>query len=206
MKRVLGCLVVSLAVAVNAQEFTSAPAKLARDNYLNTLSKADSTYTTALESALRQAESKKDNDEADRIKAALAELVDNQSLDAMAPDQVARLTWKSATVQAGESCEIGKVGKGDKLLVKYVKGMISFWNKPLQNPNETDKVRVALQGKAGATVGPLAAIPTNTKEKPFEYTFDNAFESILLRASDAQGNAKRPAGAVIFKYVIIRAK
>lgn len=173
---------------------------MARDNYLNGLSKLDVTYKAALESALRQADTKKDTEETDRIKAALAELAENQSLAAMAPGQLGRLTFKTAKVQAGvfPTYEMGKVRKGDKLVIKYDKGFFYGPGLPLSSPDVTDKVQCRLAAKSGPSYGTLATIPTGTKNHPFEYTFDNDFDTVAL------GSVCRGEGEVSYRYAIIR--
>lgn len=203
MKHLVGCLVVGIALTVHAQEFTSAPAKAARDNYLNGLAKLDATYKAALESALRQADMKKDIEEADRIKAALTELAENQSLAAMAPNQLSRLTFRTAKVQAGKSpgYEIGKVRKGDTLVIKYDRGMFSGKDLPLSSPDTTDKIVCRLVAKSGKAYAPLATIPMGTKDRPFEYTFESDLEAVAFQTGDW-----RDSGEVSYKIALIKAK
>lgn len=204
MKNVVACLFLGSAVVVSAQDFTSSSAKLARDNYQKTLSQADSTYKAALQSALRQAESRKDSDEeAERIRGALNTLAENQSLVAMAPSQVSRLAFRTAKVPAGNDpgYEIGKVRKGDKIVIKYDKGMFSRGDTPLSSPDVTDKVTCTLTAKSGKVYAPLATIPTGTKDHPFEYTFQADLESVAL-----QTTSWRDAGEVSYKIAIIKAK
>jgi hypothetical protein len=201
MKWVLACLVVGLVVVANAQEFTTAPAKLAKDSYLKTLAQAAQAYKAALESALRQAEARKDSPEVDRIKSALTDLAENQTLNGKTSGPATTLAFKTAKIKSGESIEIGKVAKGDRIVMKYVKGLISVRDEPLQNPDESDRVGCALKGRTGGSIGTIVKIPKGTVEKAFEYTFDTAFENVILSIE-----GKRPEGEVTYKYALVRTR
>ena len=207
MKIVIGCLIVGIAVVVNAQEFTSASANMAKEKYQKTLAQANKTYIADLESALLQAQSSKDSGEVERIKDAMSDIRANQPQVGNAPGQLTPLlSFKTVKVPGGKrpGYLIGKVSKGDKIHIQYVRGMFSVTDQPLLSPDVTDKVKCLLVTKMGEEYPSLAIIPTGTKEKSFDYTFDADFTSVGLNNGEQYPwNAK---GEVFYKIAIERAK
>jgi hypothetical protein len=204
---VIWLLVLTCVMGVTAQEFTSATAKLAQENYKKALAQVDKAYATALQGALRQAQFNKDDAETERIKDVLKTITGDQPQgDNTSAQGAPRLSFKTVKVPANKATGwvLGKVSKGDKISIQYVSGMWSHhWANPiLTSPDSSDKVACVICIKQSDEYGVLAKIPTNTKEQPFEYTFDNAYESVILKCPWGPESV----GEAVYKIAVTKAR
>ena len=193
----------ALGAVANAQEFTSVRAKKASATYQAAIEHAEKSYVTALGVALKDAELKGDADEVLRIKATLEDFKVEPTKTAAKAPRNKKATFVLVRVPGNKApgAVLGKVNKGDTIIIQYSSGMWSGEHINLTSPDASDKLRGRVVGKVGGAEGyaPVVDIPKGTKEQAFEYTFEGPFESVGL---GIDGNSWSCGGEVVYKVTL----
>ncbi len=110
--------------------------------------------------------------------------------------------------------DVGKIAKGEKLILQYVSGKWKSWGHIAgESPDGTgekmpESCRVAiceLTPDAGAKV--LAIVPGGTKQTPFAWAAERDYADLVLRINDSDGDfANNPEKDVKYHLQVLREK
>jgi hypothetical protein len=120
----------------------------------------------------------------------------------------------SITAKSEHGYVIGKVNKGERIMLQYVSGKWKAWGRQAtESPDDinaggNESCRVALcEATATGATSVVTVVRAGTETKPFEWVAEKDYEKLVLRINDSDGDfASNPDGGVRYRLRVLRAK